>query len=250
MSYRQHGTEPKGAGLSRIFFLVGWILPLLQATSGIGQDPQPSRATESAAAVVGPKPVAEQTFLAGQQTFLIAAQTPSAPERPLSAAEPSTLAFEQTRFTEVRAGHVTLAWQPLPVAGQPLPVSGQPANGADPEIEYRVRDESGAVLYRGEFPRAFISGLPDGTHRFDLDAFDGDGNLVASAAEPALVEVSHWPMPYAWASFAAGSVVVATLLFVIIGGALKSRREQLERVAAGGRPDVGDSSGALGGGAN
>lgn len=221
MSYRQHGTEPKGAGLSRIFFLVGWILPLLQATSGIGQDPQPSRATESAAAVAESIPAAEK----------------------------SMLAFEQTRFAEVRAGHVTLAWQPLPVAGQP-------ENGADPEIEYRVRDESGAVLYRGEFPRAFISGLPDGTHRFDLDAFDGDGNLVASAAEPALVEVSHWPMPYAWASFAAGSVVVATLLFVIIGGALKSRREQLERVAAGGRPDVGDpadvgdSSGALGGGAS
>ena len=220
MSYRQHGTEPQGAGLSRIFFLVGWILPLLQTTSGNAQDLQPSPDSESAAAVVE----------------LTAAQTSPAPEA-------IALAFEQTRFAEVRAGHVTLSWEPLAAAG-PF------GNESDREIEYRVRDESGAVLYRGDFPRAFISGLPDGTHRFELDAFDGDGNLVASAAEPASVEVSHWPMHYAWASFGAGLVVVTTLLFVIIGGALKSRRERLARVAAEGRSGGGDSAGVIGGGAS
>lgn len=215
MSYRQHGAEPKGAGLSRIFFLVAWVLPLLQTTSGNAQDPQPSPDTESAAATAEPTTA-----------------------EPTPAPEATTLAFEQTRFAEVRAGHVTLSWVPLA------------ENGTDREIEYRVRDESGAVLYRGDFPRAFISGLPDGTHRFELDAFDGDGDLVASAAEPALVEVSHWPMRYAWASFGAGLVVVTTLLFVIIGGALKSRRERLARVAAEGRPGGGDSAGVIGRGAS
>ena len=131
----------------------------------------------------------------------VAAQDPSMP-----VAEPATLAFEDALHTGLREGHVSLSW-----------------NRVEEVQEYRLTDDRGVVVYRGEFERAFVSGLPDGTHTFFLQAFDADGQLLASSESPAVVEVQHWPLQYALASFLVGLIVVVALIAVIITGAFRTR---------------------------
>lgn len=113
------------------------------------------------------------------------------------------LVFKQTEFLDVREGYVTLNWQAYEAAS-----------------EYRVADQTGDVMYRGEFNQAFISGLADGTHTFVVEAVDGQGQVVARSRQLANVQVSHWPMWQAIASFVAGLIVFLILIAVIIRGSL------------------------------
>ena len=132
----------------------------------------------------------------------VAAQDPSIS----SAAGMTPLMFEDALHTGLREGHVSLSW-----------------NRVEEVQEYRLTDDRGVVVYRGEFERAFVSGLPDGTHTFFLQAFDADGQLLASSESPAVVEVQHWPLQYALASFLVGLIVVVALIAVIITGAFRTR---------------------------
>ncbi len=106
----------------------------------------------------------------------------------------------------LREGHVSLNW-----------------NSIEGVEEYRLTDETGAVLYRGAFERAFMSGLPDGRHTFTLEALDAEGQVLATSERPAVVQVEHWPLEQALALFAVGFVVVVALVTVIITGAVRSR---------------------------
>lgn len=127
----------------------------------------------------------------------------SAAERPPGLSE---LSFDESRHTGLREGHVSLSWNEI--------------EGAE---EYRLTDDTGAVLYRGAFERAFVSGLPDGTHTFTVQALGADGEVLASSQQPAVLEVNHWPLAQAWALFAVGLIVVVSLISVIISGAIRTR---------------------------
>ncbi|KAA5539075.1 hypothetical protein FYK55_25390 [Roseiconus nitratireducens] len=124
------------------------------------------------------------------------------------AAESSqSLQFDQTRF-EAAEGYLTLTWNELNSAA-----------------EYSVRQDSGLEVYRGPLPEAFVSGLPDGTYQFTVDALDTQGQVIARSAQPAVVEVVHWPLRMALALFFGGLVIFLLLIAVIIRGALGQPEE-------------------------
>lgn len=125
---------------------------------------------------------------------------------PVSAQNPS-VEFESTSFDDAREGYVSLAWNELASA-----------------TSYIVSDSAGNVRYRGEFPQAFISGLADGPHTFNVVAKDALGNQLAASTEPAVVNVRHWPMWQAMTAFGFGLAVFLVLVGVIIQGSLANRR--------------------------
>lgn len=112
-----------------------------------------------------------------------------------------SIEFDQTEFRPAREGYASLRW-----------------NAVAEATEYRLSDAQGKVLYRGEFPQAFVSGLPDGTHEYRVQANDAYGNLLAESSRPAILRVAHWPMSQAIGSFLVGLVVFAALVGVIIRG--------------------------------
>jgi hypothetical protein len=102
---------------------------------------------------------------------------------------------------EAREGHVTLTWNEL--------------QGA---TEYAVTDQSGATMYHGVHPQAFVSGLANGVYEFRVAAIDDAGREIASTAVPAMVTVKHWPLSQALALFFCGLLVFLTLVCVIYRG--------------------------------
>lgn len=109
---------------------------------------------------------------------------------------------ETTEFPDVREGHVLLQWENVPQASS-----------------YEVRDPEGRVFYQGVASEAFLSGLPDGEHRYTVRGLDDEGVWVAQSEQPIVVTVTHWPLLPALALFAVGCVVVICIMSVIIRGA-------------------------------
>lgn len=133
---------------------------------------------------------------------------------PVSAQDPSVafetgdlnpLDFETSVFNEVREGYVSLAWNDWPGA-----------------VAYRVTDSNGKTVYQGEFSEAFVSGLPDGSHRFSLVALDSGGEPINVVVPIATVHVAHWPMWQAMTSLVIGAVVFVLLIGAIIHGSFAS----------------------------
>ncbi|WP_146530254.1 hypothetical protein [Novipirellula artificiosorum] len=119
-----------------------------------------------------------------------------------------TLAFEETVFDDVREGYVSLAWNPV--------------EGAS---EYIVTEHGGVTPYRGAFRKAFVSGLADGTYRYQVRAYDESGTLLLESTTDAVVQVNHWPLWQAIALFVMGLLLFLTLISVIVLGASSSGRE-------------------------
>lgn len=109
---------------------------------------------------------------------------------------------ETTEFSDVREGHVLLQWENVPQASS-----------------YEVRDPEGRVFYQGVASEAFLSGLPDGEHRYTVRGLDDEGVWVAQSEQPIVVTVTHWPLLPALALFAVGCIVVICIMSVIIRGA-------------------------------
>lgn len=74
------------------------------------------------------------------------------------------------------------------------------------------------VVYEGALPIAFVSGLPDGTYRYRVEALDANGVLIASSDVPATVQVSHWPVWQAMVLLVIGAIVFLAVIFVIVRG--------------------------------
>lgn len=111
------------------------------------------------------------------------------------------LEFETHQFTDVREGYVTLDW-----------------NKVDSAAFYSVTDKDSTEVFHGTFPQAFISGLPDGDHRFNVAAFDGKGELIASSTTAATVSVQHWSLGLAMSLFGCGLIVLLAVIGVLIWG--------------------------------
>lgn len=132
----------------------------------------------------------------------------------------SRLAFDETLIEDAREGHATLRWNELPGAGS-----------------YRVSDSTGRVLYDGDFPQAFVSGLENGQHQFSVTAFDTAGQVLATSLEPTVVMVEHWPLAQALALCAVGGLVFVALVGVLVIGASQSSTDTGRRThPSGGSP--------------
>ncbi len=137
----------------------------------------------------------------------------------------AALRFDEGVHAGLREGHVSLTWGPDAWEGE-VDEGGEDAERWAKEAgirEYRVTDETGSVYYLGEFRKAFISGLPDGIHKFTVDGLDGEGAAIVSSVEPAVITVNHWPLTYAWGAFFVGLVIFVSLVSVIVAGAVSSR---------------------------
>lgn len=160
------------------------------------------------------------------------AQTPSFGEPPPVTGVIQFLSAEATLGGEpiaqigpLRAGHATLWWSAAPSA-----------------TAYRLRTSAGASIYHGHLPRAFVFGLPDGEHRFVIEAIDTSGEVVARSAKPLVVQVQHWDSQTAWLLFAIGAIVVAVLLIVLLVGMSRAREVAGEPPAASEQASAGHSS--------
>lgn len=136
------------------------------------------------------------------------------------------ITWTQARFENVREGYQALSWEPVP----------PPANGAFSfeganEVVYEVADLSGNVFYRGGLPEAFISGLPDGEHAFEVRALTetpaGEESMIAASRTPAVVSVNHWPMSQAWALLGVGAIIFGVLIGLIVIGDRTVRAESV-----------------------
>ncbi|WP_145344000.1 hypothetical protein [Rosistilla ulvae] len=119
----------------------------------------------------------------------------------LAAAAEDPLRFSETEFTAVQEGYLTLRWNEVAEA-----------------TEYQVIDDTGLSRYRGLFPEAFISGLADGTYRFNVRALDSDGNELARSTVPASVEVKHWSLSFSLMLLSCGMVVFLAIIGLIVVG--------------------------------
>lgn len=124
---------------------------------------------------------------------LLAADDPSASQ--------GVIAFTPDVHENLREGYVTLNWSAV--------------DGAD---SYEVIDEDQHPVYRGALPQSFISGLADGTYRYQVRARDDAGEIIASSVDPATVTVKHWPLSYALSLFVVGLLVVIGVVTVIARG--------------------------------
>lgn len=127
---------------------------------------------------------------------------PSRDSRSNDSAQRVAIPVETTEFPDVREGHVLLQWENVPQASS-----------------YEVRDPEGRVFYQGVASEAFLSGLPDGEHRYTVRGLDDEGVWVAQSEQPIVVTVTHWPLLPALALFAVGCIVVICIMSVIIRGA-------------------------------
>ncbi|QDT07727.1 hypothetical protein K227x_61550 [Rubripirellula lacrimiformis] len=143
----------------------------------------------------------------------IESRAESARQSPEPSVGTPSIAFQQTEFDSVREGYVTLRWNDVLNTA-----AGQGSDG--PDAHYEVIDASGNRMYRGQFPEAFLSGLPNGTFQMHVRAIDSGGNLVAQSTVPAVVQVVHWTMTQAMSCFAVGGFVFLALVCVITRGAM------------------------------
>ncbi len=117
-------------------------------------------------------------------------------------ADLAPIELETDRVEDVREGHVTLRWQPLEIADG-----------------YEVLDADGRVVFQGVASEAFLSGLPDGEHSFQVRGSDAQGTVVARADRPIVVVVKHWPLSQAIVLFVVGLIVVLAVMSVLLRGA-------------------------------
>ncbi|EMB14618.1 hypothetical protein [Rhodopirellula europaea] len=74
------------------------------------------------------------------------------------------------------------------------------------------------VVYEGTLPSAFVSGLPDGTYRYRVEALDANGRVIATSEVPATVQVQHWAVWQATLLLAIGAIVFLAVIVVIVRG--------------------------------
>ncbi len=117
----------------------------------------------------------------------------------------------------LREGHATLWWSAAPSA-----------------TAYRLINSADQSIYHGHLPHAFVSGLPDGEHRFIVEALGASGDVISRSAEPIVVQVQHWDPQTAWFLFALGAAVVSILLIVLLVGMSRARDTLSESTAAPG----------------
>lgn len=153
-------------------------------------------------------PVLGLTFLLLIQAVPVLGQVPSAGTE--NSDEGEQLRFQKTLYPDVHEGYVSLQWSDL------LQHRPRAAN-------YIVYDQDDVVVYRGSLPMAFVSGLPDGEHRFRVEALDAQGNVFARSEEPARVIVEHWSLFQAMLLFAIGLIVFLVLVAVIVHGTLRKQ---------------------------
>lgn len=109
----------------------------------------------------------------------------------------SNLPLLSTDAKYVTAGYFQLSWR---------------ANGDQFQLEQRRGDET--VHWRIEDRRSFaVTGLPDGNYRYRVRALEPESGAWS---EPVVVEVQHHSLVRAWLFFAAGLVVFAGLVGVIL----------------------------------
>ena len=119
--------------------------------------------------------------------------------------QPSELAFHKTEFPVAREGFVFLSWDKV-------------ANA----VQYEVIDSEQRNQYRGVFPQAFISGLSNGNHRFEVIAYDPSNQVIARSGQPAELVVEHWSLRRAFILFFIGLAVFMAIIAVILIGSWTS----------------------------
>ena len=101
---------------------------------------------------------------------------------------------------------------------------------ADPQAAgYRVTDQSDRVVYQGRMRQAFLSGLPDGVHRFHVVAVGPRGEVLREGPQPIVVRVKHWSLALTWTLFGIGAVVMLALVVVLVIGSRRARGSRTER---------------------
>src|SRR6056297_370504 len=152
------------------------------------------------------------TLLLLCQVSPVSGKGPSVDNRPPATAE---LKLAKTAFERSRAGYVGLEWNTLKAAA-----------------EYVVTDQRGQAVYRGTVPIAFVSGLPDGQHTFWVSATDADGEVLAVATEPAILNVQHWPLSLALSLFGVGLLAFLTLVAILFFGARQATQRDRQLAAS------------------
>lgn len=122
------------------------------------------------------------------------------------------LLFDETELSDVREGYVTLSWNVKPQAS-----------------EYQLISSDGQTVYRGALPQAFVSGLADGSHTYDVVALDAKGEVIARSSVSAVVQVQHWSLGLAGLLFACGLVVFVAIVALIVLGTLRSQAPSIVR---------------------
>lgn len=123
-----------------------------------------------------------------------------------SAVADDKLQFNKTKLADAREGYFTLSWNAYPSA-----------------VEYQLTTADGHSVYRGVFPKAFVSGLADGTYEYHVDALDAGGQVLATTTSPAVVEVEHWSLRLALTLLTCGCVVFLVVVGLIVKGTLQAR---------------------------
>lgn len=139
------------------------------------------------------------------QATPVSAQGPSIETELSSGPLPSKLFLHKTNFDIAREGYVSLSWDPIENAAQ-----------------YEVLDSNQRSQYRGTFPQAFISGLSDGRHRFEVIAYDRSNHVIARSGTAAELTVEHWSLRRALILFFIGLAVFIAIIAVILIGTLTS----------------------------
>lgn len=131
------------------------------------------------------------------------AEDPSAKRAGDVRSAPAELHFTTPEAPTSREGFLSLEWDEHPEA-----------------FEYRLVNGEGIELYRGPFPKGFISGLPDGAYEFSAAALDESGQVLARTSTPYPLTVEHWPMQQAWLLFSIGLIVFLALVLVLLRGSI------------------------------
>lgn len=127
-----------------------------------------------------------------------------------SAVAADTLQFNKTKLADAREGYFTLSWNAFPSAA-----------------EYQLTTADGHCVYRGPLPKAFVSGLADGTYEYHVSAVDAGGQVLATTATPAVVQVEHWPLRLALALLTCGGIVFLVVVGLIVKGTQQARSQPL-----------------------
>ena len=134
--------------------------------------------------------------------------------QPDTTGEPDTageIVFDELPPAANREGYLKLSWSELETADA-----------------YQLSDASGAIVYQGRLPKAFVSGLPDGEHEFQVVALDRSGQRVGHSRHGVSVVVSHWPMAMTWSLFGVGAVMTVSLFLTLAVGVARTRRSDEE----------------------
>lgn len=150
-------------------------------------------------------------FVVLVQLAAAVAQVPSAARTDSAENAPRELEFVSPEAELSREGFITIEWDEHPGA-----------------FDYRLVDGEGTELYRGPFPKAFVSGLPDGEYSFDATALDESGQILARTSDSYRLTVEHWSLRQAWLLFSVGLVVFLALVVVLVGGAIGAGEAALE----------------------